>query len=142
MWKIKNVFFSFNENAWSTFEIMMDWIENVSKNYIESLGAIFNSLLIIDYISSHIIEEIEHKFRSLDVEVAYIPKGLTLLLQPLDVSINRPMKIDLRNKYTEYCIKKNHNVNNKISRIKILNWICETWYDDIIITKNMIEKVL
>ena len=50
------------------------------------------------------------------------------------------MKIALRNKYTEYCIKENHNYNTKVSRVKILNWIYETWYDGNIITKNMIEK--
>ena len=43
--KNKKVFFTFNKNTWSTFEIMMDWIENVWKNYIEGLGTIFNPLL-------------------------------------------------------------------------------------------------
>lgn len=60
---------------------MMDLIEKVWKNYIESLATNFNSLLIVDYTSSHIKEEIAHKFRSLDVEVENIPKGLTHLLQ-------------------------------------------------------------
>lgn len=50
------------------------------------------------------------------------------------------MKIALRNKYIEYCIKKNYNINTKLSRVKILNWICETWYDENIIIKNKIEK--
>ena len=31
-------------------------------------------------------------------------------------------------------------MNNKVSRIKILNWICGTRYDDNIITNNMIGK--
>ena len=50
------------------------------------------------------------------------------------------MKIALRNKYTEYCTKENYNINTKVSRVKILNWICQDWYDENIITKNMIEK--
>ena len=92
---------------------MMDWIEKVWKNYIETLGTLFNSLLIIDYASSHIKEELAHKFPTLDIEVVYIPKGLTSLLQPLDVNISKPMKVALRNKYTEFCIQENHNINTK-----------------------------
>ena len=119
---------------------MMEWIEEAWKNYIESLGMQFNSLLIIDYASQHIKEELTHKFQSLDVEYVYIPKVLTHLLQRLDVRINKSMKVALRNKYTEYCIKENYNINTKVSSVKILNWICEDWYDENIITKNMIEK--
>ena len=31
-------------------------------------------------------------------------------------------------------------MNNKVNKIKILNWICDTWYNDSIIIKNKIEK--
>ena len=121
---------------------MIDWINQVWKNYIFSLGFQFNSLLILDYASSHLKEEVQLSLINLDVECAFIPKGLTSILQPLDVSINKPMKDALKKKYTEYCIESNHNINNKVSRDKIMNWICEVWYDEEIITKQMIEKSL
>jgi len=44
--KIKKVFYTFNENACCTAEVMIDWINQVWKNYIFSLGFQFNSLLI------------------------------------------------------------------------------------------------
>lgn len=50
----KKVFYTFNENAWYTAEVMIDWIKQVWKNYIFSLGDQFNSLLILDYATSHL----------------------------------------------------------------------------------------
>ena len=50
------------------------------------------------------------------------------------------MKYALKKKYIEYCIESNYNINNKVSRERKMNWICETLYDEEIIMKKMIEK--
>ena len=49
-----------------------------------------------------------------------IPGGLTKYLQPLDVSINKPFKDELRKKYTDYWIETK-NSNAKVSQNDLIN---------------------
>ena len=42
-----------------------------------------------------VIKELEKK----DKEILFILKGMTNVLQPLDVSINKPFKTHLKNRY-------------------------------------------
>ena len=60
--------------------------------------------------------------------LSFIPGGLTRFLQPLDVVINKPFKDALRKKYIEYCSLTN-DITTKITREKMIEFICETWYD-------------
>lgn len=64
----------------NTAEVMIDWIDQVWKKYIFSLGFQYSSLLILDYATSHLKEEVQHSLINLDVEYAFIPKGLTSIL--------------------------------------------------------------
>ena len=67
-----------------------------------------------------------------------IPGGLTRCLQPLDVSIYKPFKEEIRRKYNEYCIE---NANLKVSRRQIIDLVGKIWYSDKL-TSVMISKSL
>ena len=67
-----------------------------------------------------------------------IPGGLTRYLQPLDVSINKPFKDELRKKYTDYWMETK-NSNAKVSQNYLINWVWEVWYSKRI-SSNMIRK--
>ena len=67
-----------------------------------------------------------------------IPGGLTRYLQPLDVSINKPFKDELRKKYTDYWMETK-NSNAKVSQNDLINWVWEVWYSKSI-SSNMIRK--
>ena len=69
----------------------------------------------------------------------FIPKGVTSILQPLDVSVNRPFKVHVKNRYIKCCYEKNSI--EKVSRGLLINWAAETWWDDNLFTPYLIKVV-
>ncbi len=55
------------------------------------------------------------------------------------MSINKPYKAALKEKYINFCIESGGE-NIKISRTNMIKFICDTWYSENIITKDMIRK--
>ena len=74
----------------------------------------------------HKLENVRQKIKDCHTEVSMIPAGLTRYLQPLDVSINKPFKDELRKKYTKYCIDQEEG-NTKVSQEDLINWVWEVW---------------
>ena len=70
-------------------------------------------MLLMDDASMNKILEIKRSVELSETKVMMIPGGLTKYLQPLDVSINKPLKVEIRRK--EYCIE---NANLKVSQNK------------------------
>ena len=95
--------------------------------------------MILDQATSHMTTNIINILKSGNNDVTFIPPGLTRFLQPLDVSINKPFKQNLREKYISFCIN-NGAENIKVSRTKMIAFICDTWYDNNVITKDMVYK--
>ena len=83
-----------------------------------------HSLLIMDSAPAHITEEIKNLYLSNNKRLLFIPSGLTIVLQPLDVTINKLFKKGIRNRYAEYLIK-NKNMSYKVNREDIIKWISD-----------------
>lgn len=55
------------------------------------------SLLVWDQFRAHLVDSVKRKTkRTYNTDIAVIPGGLTSVLQPLDVSVNHPFKVRLR----------------------------------------------
>jgi len=67
-----------------------------------------------------------------------VPKGLTPILQPLDVSINKPFKEAMKHKYESSIIYFSNKNKIKIKREVLLKWINDCWYDSNILKKSKI----
>ena len=50
------------------------------------------SLCILDCYKTHMTKEIREKAKFLNIELLYVPKGLTPFLQPLDYKVNGVFK--------------------------------------------------
>ena len=92
-------------------------------------------MLVLDNATTHNSNKVKEKIKECETYVSMIPSGLTWKLQPLDISINKVFKENLRNKCVSYCIKNN---NLKVAKSTIIEWVEEIWYSDSIITNEMI----
>ena len=134
--KNKKIFINFNSNEWSTTEIMIDWIEKIYFTCIKQDHLSGSALLFLDKASSHIKEEVIEKRTGNLMDISILPGGTTSIMKPLDISINKKFKNYIREKYINHCFKNNVTFS-KVNKNDI-NWICETWYNETIITKNVI----
>lgn len=100
------------------------WNKLIWRKYLDSLGDTVPSLLIMDKASMHKMTCVFKNIEQYDTEVKFIPSGMTRILQPLDVVINKPFKDLIRKKYIKYSISINLD-NAKVSYNKILDWISD-----------------
>ena len=95
-------FVTCNINAWSTIEIIKDWKIKVWNEYLIN-GTFVNDdnygYLIMDRASSNDNTEILNIFKGGNRDITLIPGGITRYYLHLDVSINKPFKNALREKY-------------------------------------------
>ena len=122
----KQVFAYWHIKAWNNADIMKKWVNAVWRRY-----AYFKlkkkNMLVMDDSSMHKIPEIKRSVELSETKVTMIPGGLTRYLQPLDVSINKSFKVEMRRKYNEYCIKKYKSksfteTNNRLGREDMVQW--------------------
>ena len=72
-------------------------------------------ILTLDEAPCHQTEKVFNALKESGIFPLFIPAGTTSILQPLDVSINRPFKDKLRNQYATWMQK--HVEQNKPSLI-------------------------
>ena len=63
-------------------------------------------MLVMDDPSMHKIDILKDKIKECKAKISMISCGLTRYLQPLDVSINKPFKDELKKRYIKYCINQ------------------------------------
>ena len=89
---------SFQKEAWMDEMQMIKWIDDVWIKYTKKRC----SLLILDSCTAHLTMRVQDSFRLSNTSVLVIPGGCTSVLQPLDVSINKPVKSVLRKCWETY----------------------------------------
>jgi hypothetical protein len=87
-------------------------------------------LLIWDSYRAHTTAAVKEKLRASGVRTAVIPGGLTSMLQPLDLAVNKPFKERLKNKWTAWMAIAGLDRNAKVpspTRLQVIKWIVEAW---------------
>ena len=96
--KLKNthgVVVSAQHKGWMDTERMKLWIEKVWRARRGGLGR-QRSLLALDVFEVHMTDDVKGALKRENTDMAVIPGGLTSILQPLDVSLNKPFKDNVR----------------------------------------------
>ena len=89
---------SAQEKGWMNSDQMNVWIE---KAWRSRLGR-RRSLLVYDAFEAHVKDPVKAALKRENTDLAVIPGGLTSLLQPLNVSLNKPFKDRVRKKWMQW----------------------------------------
>jgi transposase-like protein len=93
--------YSVQRNAWIGIAEMERYIDAVLFPFmLRHPGE--RALLLLDSFSVHLNEGVKDKLRNAGFDLLFIPKGMTGILQPLDIAVNKPFKDRLRTQYTSW----------------------------------------
>ena len=89
---------------WSTEETMIQYIEHIILPYLESARTTENApaLIIMDNFKGQVTPSINRILEENNIHVCLLPPNTTDLLQPMDISVNKPAKEFLRNEFQQW----------------------------------------
>lgn len=127
----KGVIVRVQEKGWMDDNLVLDWVENV---WCKRPGGLIKkrSLLVLDAFRCHRSEKLKEKLKSSKTDLCIIPGGMTSMLQPLDVSINKPMKSMMRAQWNEWMSCGDHQFTKgghmkKVDLVTICSWVLKAW---------------
>ena len=134
-----DIFIHCQKEGWCTTDIFECWIKEIFLPYQKMVCE--KCLLTLDNASAHNSNNALDILKSYDIKYAFIPPGMTPECQPLDISVNKIFKDNIKQKFEENRLFFD-NINPKIKlnqcRLNLIDYIHQVWYDNSIITKNCI----
>lgn len=129
---------SFHKKGWMDEAGVKEWI----RQCLPRTPRNEQSLLVWDSFRAHLTDEVKADLKRRKIDVAVIPGGLTPVLQPLDKSLNKPFKDNVRRKYLAWMISGPFEYTpagkkKAPSRNLILRWVHEAWRE---ISLEMVAK--
>lgn len=137
----KGMIIRVQEKGWMVADLMLDWLDTV---WGRRPGALLKkkAMLVLDSFRGHLVNAVSNKMRRMNTYPAIIPGGLTSILQPLDVSVNKPFKDNMRRFYVDWMASDNHALT-KGGKIKkpsietVCEWIVRSWE---LITPQIVKR--
>ena len=84
--------------------LCLRWVEEVLKPWAEQAPEHVVPYLLLDSYVCHLMESMVNAIQALGVEIEHVLGGCTVLTQPVDVGINKPLKYHIRRYWEEYMI--------------------------------------
>ncbi|KAM9316104.1 serotransferrin-B-like [Gastrophryne carolinensis] len=120
-----------HEKGWMDENGMRVWIEKV---WSKRPGGLLKkpALLVLDQFRAHISETTKKRFKQVKTQLAVIPGCLSSQLQPLDVSINKPFKVFMREERNKWMATGNHDLTptERMKRptiTQVCEWMKTSW---------------
>lgn len=113
-------------------KLVHDWLDNV---WFSRPGAQLKnprSLLVWDQFRAHLCESVKEKMKKSRTRQIVIPGGCTSILQPLDVSLNKPFKNEIRKSWTDWMLngEKELTKGGSLKRPSlplVVGWVKNAW---------------
>ena len=119
--------------GWMDTDGMKLWIQKV---WSSRPGGLLRqrSLLVWDAFRVHLADPVKRALRQTNTDVAVIPGGLTSVLQPLDVCLNKPFKDRVRERWTTWIVEGEKSLTpagnvRAASLTTVASWVLEAWRD-------------
>ncbi|MEW8548669.1 MAG: hypothetical protein AB2693_34645 [Candidatus Thiodiazotropha sp.] len=118
------------EKAWMDETLMIRWVKEILFPHTKKERC----LLVMDSFRAHLTEDVKKTLRKGNTVTAIIPGGCTSKVQPLDVSLNKPFKVDLRKSWSSFirsATEKMREEAEPTERLKaadkatVLSWIVD-----------------
>lgn len=120
-----------NEKGWMNEKLMAEWADKIWLRR-KNPASTEESLLIIDSARCHLTEDAKKAVQA-TAKMAVIPGGLTKKLQPLDISVNKSFKSNLRKNWEQWMLDKNKHTYTKAGRMRhatyldVCEWVLDSW---------------
>ena len=139
-----------SDSHWSTEQTMIQYIDLVLKPYISETRKKLNNpsakaLLLLDVYKVHQCDTVIAAMKALNGEIKFIPGSMTSKCQPMDLSVNKSLKSQLKNEFNSWygdevkaaidsgMDKKDvsKSISLAMSRVKPLatKWFIKAWRD-------------
>lgn len=90
-----------NPTGWMNSDLMKEWIDEIWLRRANPAVKSEESVLVLDSARCHLTDNVKAEIQQ-HSKLAVIPGGLTRFLQPLDISVNKPFKDNLKAHWEEW----------------------------------------
>ncbi|KAK7096455.1 hypothetical protein V1264_016230 [Littorina saxatilis] len=128
----KGIVVQVNKKGWMDEKMMDTWL---TECYGKRPGGFFRrtkALLVMDSMRAHITEKVKKSITATNSIIAIIPGGTTKYLQPLDISVNRPFKVVMRDEWERWMVdgEKSFTKTGRMRRATfadVCQWVLKAW---------------
>ena len=89
---------------------MIQYVDNIIIPYVHNVREVLNedkaALVIMDNFKGQSTEKVIHILDTANIHVCFLPSNTTDLLQPMDLTVNKPVKAFLRRKFEDWYATK------------------------------------
>ena len=119
----RDVLVTFQAKGWMDQGIMRKWIKSILTPHTKGR----HCLLVFDSFRAHLTDEILLSLAKVNVTVVVIPGGCSSKMQPVDVSLNKPIKDIVRGLWEDLMVQHvNQSTTSSapsVSKDDIVDWI-------------------